>query len=113
MNIIPGKGPIIENQEVVNEYNNISQANEQSESHQNNSVDERINNAQQCYKPFGSQKSVGEEESKGVFGVKINNNGDEKLVQYCHHQEERMSQIEIEDYKVHPEERNYMEEGLS
>ena len=37
-------------------------------------------------------------------------NYDDKLDQYCHHQEERMRQIEIETYKMHPEEGNYIED---
>ena len=47
MSIISGKDPVIEKQEVVNEYNVISRTSELSENQQSSSLDERISYAQQ------------------------------------------------------------------
>lgn len=54
MDIFPGKDPIVHSQELVNEYNAIGGRAEHGENQQSTSLDEKINQAQQCYKPVSA-----------------------------------------------------------
>lgn len=69
MDLKPGRDPIIRNQEVVEEYKNMSRTYDHSENQQSSSLDDKIKEAQQCYKPFSTKEERLEESKEDEYNI--------------------------------------------
>jgi hypothetical protein len=111
MDILPGKDPIIQSQEVLNEYNSVGGISEHGENQQSISMDEKTPQSKsKCwYKPFSPSDGYEEKKKKDMYHVAHNGigryvanymdqefegTGQEAKEQFIHNQDERVSMMD-------------------